>query len=468
MKVAFHTLGCKVNQYESEALAERFREKGHEIVGESDFADVYIINTCSVTSLADRKSRQYIRRMKRVNPASVVAVTGCYSQVAPGEVAAVEGVNIVTGTNEKSRLPEYIEEYMAQMGAESESISGSCGGAEESRGAEESGGRQIIAVKERKDLIGYDEMGIITSMESRTRAYIKVQEGCDRFCSYCIIPYARGTVRSRAPQDVVAEAKALVDKGFKELILAGINTALYGTEEGFAEKYPQCADKPGIESVISLISEIEGDFRIRLSSLEPTVINVDYVKGLFKYDKLCHHLHLALQSGSTRVIEMMNRHYTREEYLEIVGALKEFDPNYGISTDIIAGFPGETEEDFRESISMIYEAEFCKVHAFNYSKRPGTVAADMKGHLPPDVKSRRTAALIAAGAEGSERFFMKNAGTVRRVLFEEFDVDKNEFIGYTDNYIRVYAAGGCGKPYKCNEFCDVKLLAPYKDGMKGE
>lgn len=462
MKVAFHTLGCKVNQYESEALAERFREKGHEIVGESDFADVYIINTCSVTSLADRKSRQYIRRMKRVNPKSVVAVTGCYSQVAPGEVAAVEGVNIVTGTNEKSRLPEYIEKYMAQMGAESESVSGSCGG------AEESSGRQIIAVKERKDLTGYDEMGIITSMESRTRAYIKVQEGCDRFCSYCIIPYARGTVRSRAPQDVVAEAKALIDKGFKELILTGINTALYGTEEGFAEKYPQCADKPGIESVISLISEIEGDFRIRLSSLEPTVINVDYVKGLFKYDKLCHHLHLALQSGSTRVIEMMNRHYTREEYLEIVGALKEFDPNYGISTDIIAGFPGETEEDFRESINMIYEAEFCKVHAFNYSKRPGTVAAEMKGHLPPDVKSRRTAALIATGAEGSERFFMKNAGTVRRVLFEEFDVDKNEFIGYTDNYIRVYAAGGCGKPYKCNEFCDVKLLAPYKDGMKGE
>ena len=213
MKVAFHTLGCKVNQYESEALAERFREKGHEIVGESDFADVYIINTCSVTSLADRKSRQYIRRMKRVNPKSVVAVTGCYSQVAPDEVAAVEGVNIVTGTNEKSRLPEYIEKYMAQMEAESENVFGSCGG------AGDSGRKQIIAVKERKDLLGYDEMGIITSMESRTRAYIKVQEGCDRFCSYCIIPYARGTVRSRAPQDVVAEAKALIDKGFKELIL---------------------------------------------------------------------------------------------------------------------------------------------------------------------------------------------------------------------------------------------------------
>lgn len=444
MKIAFHTLGCKVNQYESEALSERFREKGHEIVGENEFADVYIINTCSVTSLADRKSRQYIRRMKRVNPASVVAVTGCYSQVSSAEVAAIDGVNIVTGTNEKSRLPEYIDEYIAGDGS------------------------QIVAVKERKDLIGYDEMGIITSMESRTRAYIKVQEGCDRFCSYCIIPYARGTVRSRAPQDVVNEARALIEKGFKELILTGINTALYGTENGFAEKYPECAEKPGIESIISLINEIDGDFRIRLSSLEPTVINADYVKGLFKYEKLCHHLHLALQSGSSRVIELMNRNYTREEYLEIVNALKEFDANYGISTDIIAGFPNESEEDFRESINMIYEAGFCKVHAFNYSKRPGTVAADMKGHLPPDIKSRRTAALIKAGAEASQKFFIKNAGTVRRVLFEEFDVDNNEFIGYTDNYIRVYAAGGCEKAYKCNEFCDVKLLAPYKDGMRGE
>lgn len=454
MKVAFHTLGCKVNQYESEALAERFREKGHEIVGENEFADVYIINTCSVTSLADRKSRQYIRRMKRVSPESVIVVTGCYSQVAPDEVAAIEGVNIVTGTNEKSRLPEYIDAYMAGCGSVTT--------------GDTAVRKQIIAVKERKDLLDYDEMGIITSMESRTRAYIKVQEGCDRFCSYCIIPYARGTVRSRAPQDVLHEARALVEKGFKELILTGINTALYGTEAGFAEKYLECAHKPGIESVISIINEIEGDFRIRLSSLEPTVINVEYVKGLFKYEKLCHHLHLALQSGSNRIIELMNRNYTREEYLEIVNTLKEFDPNYGISTDIIAGFPGESEEDFRESIDMIYEAEFCKVHAFNYSKRPGTAGAYIKGHLPPDVKSRRTAALIKAGAEASEHFFMKNAGTVRRVLFEEFDVDNNEFIGYTDNYIRVYAAGGSGKPYSCNEFCDVKLLAPYKDGMKGE
>ncbi len=444
MKVAFHTLGCKVNQYESEALAERFREKGYKIVSENEPADIYIINTCSVTSLADRKSRQYIRRMKKLNPNSVVAVTGCYSQVAPEEVAEIEGVNIVTGTNEKSRLLEMIEEYIA------------------------SSGDQMIRVKKRCELVGYDEMGIITSMESRTRAYVKVQEGCDRFCSYCIIPYARGTVRSRAPQDIVKEVRELLDKGFKEIILTGINTALYGMEEGFREKYPECGDKDGIEAAISLISELTGDFRIRLSSLEPTVVNVDAVKKLFQYDKLCHHLHLALQSGSNRVIDRMNRHYTREEYLEIIDALKEFDPNYGISTDIIAGFPGETEEDFRDSIDMIERVGFCKVHAFNYSKRPGTAAAEMKNHLAPEVKSKRTKALISAGNESARKFFERNSGTVRKVLFEEFHVEENEFIGYTDNYIKVYAKNGKSRRYKQNEFCNITLLTPYKDGMKGE
>lgn len=444
MKVAFHTLGCKVNQYESEALAERFKEKGNEIVGENEFADLYVINTCSVTSLADRKSRQYIRRMKKINPDAVVAVTGCYSQVSPEKVAAVEGVNIVMGTNEKSRLPEIVDEYLA------------------------GNGEQLLYVKPRRELTEYDEMGRITSMESRTRAYIKVQEGCDRFCSYCIIPYARGPVRSRDPKEITEEARALIQKGFKEIILTGINTALYGTEEGFSEKYPECGDKTGIEIVIQKISEIDGDFRIRLSSLEPTVINVDYVKGLFAYEKLCHHLHLAIQSGSSRIISLMNRNYTAEEYEEICRILKEFDPHYGISTDVIAGFPGETEEDFRESLRMIEKIGFCKVHAFNYSKRPGTAAAEMKNHLAPEVKSKRTAMLIQAGNKAAERFFRDCAGTRRRVLFEEFDVEENAFIGYTDNYIRVYAKADSGRSYTLNEFCDVTLLAPYKDGMKGE
>lgn len=444
MKIAFHTLGCKVNQYETEALAERFKENGHEIVGENDFADVYIINTCTVTALADRKSRQYIRRMKKINPDSIVAVTGCYSQVSPDEVAAVEGVNIVTGTNEKSLLPKYVMEYAANPG------------------------EQIVRVKTREELCGYDEMGIITSMESRTRAYIKVQEGCNRFCSYCQIPYARGDVRSRSPYDVLKEAEALVSKGFKEIILAGINTALYGYEKGFFEKYPEFEGLEGIEIVIKLINDIDGDFRIRLSSLEPTVINAEYVKRLFKYKKLCPHIHLALQSGSDRVIKLMNRRYTRNEYLDIVNVLREFDPHYGISTDIIAGFPGETEEDFRDSIDMINRVNYCKVHAFNYSKRPGTKAAEMKGHLPPELKKKRTLALISAGEESQTRFFKECEGDVRRVLFEEFDVAAGEFIGYTDNYIRVYAHGEEGGRYKLNEFCDVKLLSQYKDGMKGE
>ena len=445
MKIAFHSLGCKVNQYETEALTERFREKGNEIVGETDFADVYIVNTCTVTALADRKSRQYIRRMKKINPDSIVVVTGCYSQVAPEEVAAIEGVDIVAGTNEKSRIPSLVDEY----------IKNGCG-------------EKIVRVLPREEIKGYDEMGIITSMESRTRAYIKVQEGCRMFCSYCLIPYARGDLRSREPENILKEAEALIAQGFKEIILTGINTALYGEEEGFMERHPECEGLKGIEIVIKMIIDLDGDFRIRLSSLEPNVIDAEYVKRLFRYDKLCHHLHLSLQSGSDRVLSLMNRHYTGREYLDIVDTLKAFDADYGVSTDIIGGFPGETDRDFRDSLDMIEKAGFCKVHAFNYSKRPGTKAAAMKGHLPHDLKKKRTLALIDKGNEAAQRFFIQCAGSTRRVLFEEFDIASGEFIGYTDNYIRVYVKGEEGGKYRLNEFCDVKLISRYKDGMKGE
>ncbi|MBR2169468.1 MAG: MiaB/RimO family radical SAM methylthiotransferase, partial [Alistipes sp.] len=231
----------------------------------------------------------------------------------------------------------------------------------------------------------YEDMGIITSMESRTRAFIKVQEGCNRFCSYCVIPYARGMVRSRPKEDVLKEAQALIDSGFKELVLAGINTALYGAEPEFPKEE---SGLTGVEILIDAISKLDGDFRIRLSSLEPTVVNGDYVKRLLKYDKLCHHLHLSAQSGSDNVLSAMNRRYDRREYLEIAAVLKEADPGYGISTDLIAGFPGETEADHQDSLRLIREAGFYKVHAFTYSKRPGTKAAEMKGHLAPQLKKR--------------------------------------------------------------------------------
>lgn len=443
MKIAFHTLGCKVNQYETEAMKGQFKAAGCTIVGEEDAADVYIINTCTVTNLADRKSRQYIRRMKKKCPKAVVAVTGCYAQVKPDEVASLEEVDIVAGTGEKNNLLAYVNRFLEER-------------------------QRQKHIKAYDELTSYDDKGIITSMESRTRAYIKIQEGCDRFCSYCLIPFARGHVRSRDPEEVAAEAAALVSQGFKEIILTGINTALYGTEESFC--YPlkpdeEAAGMSGIEIIIKRINDLEGEFRIRLSSLEPTVINAEYVKRLMKYERLCPHLHLSVQSGSNHVLKLMNRHYDRSQYLEIVKALRDFDPLYGITTDIICGFPGETEEDFEDSLDMIRRVKFCKVHAFKYSKREGTAAARMKEQVPSEVKNRRSEVLIAEGETAAAEFMESCRGATRPVLFEEFIEEDDMITGYTDNYIKVYAKGG---PDDLNSIKKVRLLEKYKDGMKGE
>ena len=438
MKVAFHTLGCKVNQYETESMRQQFVKEGFEAVGEEDFADVYIINTCTVTNLADRKSRQYIRRMKKGNPDAIIAVTGCYAQIKPEEIEALPEVDIVAGTGEKNNLLGYVKEFMEKKAPQTH-------------------------IKAYEELCEYQDKGIITSMESRTRAYIKIQEGCDRFCSYCLIPFARGKVRSRNPEEVIEEARTLIEKGFKEIILTGINTALYGTEEGFSEKYPRWAAEEGIESIIKAICQIEGNFRIRLSSLEPAVINAEYVRRLMKYDKLCHHLHLSAQSGSDHVLKLMNRPYGQKEYLDIVEVLRECDPLYGITTDIIVGFPNETEADFEDSLELVKKAGFCKVHAFRYSKREGTAAAMMKEPVLSQVKNERVTRLMEAGEKTSEEFFKKCSGSVRTVLFEEWEGDY--LVGYTDNYIKVYVKG---TDADLNCFREVKLLEKYKEGMKGE
>lgn len=431
MKIAFHTLGCKVNQYETEAMKEKFSAMGHEIVEEQDFAHVYVINTCTVTNLADRKSRQYIRKMKRVNPESLVVVTGCYAQVAPDEVAEIEGVGLVVGTGEKSQIPIYVEEMLGDNSAEA-----------------------VCHVRDYKDLKEYESDGIITSMESRTRAYIKIEEGCNRFCSYCIIPYARGQVRSRDMEEIAEEAEGLISAGFKELILTGINTALYGTD----------LELGGIAPLIGRLNSIEGNFRIRLSSLEPTVIDAEYVKKLFAYPKLCHHLHLSIQSGSNKILKYMNRRYTREEYLEIVENLRAFDPLYGVTTDIIVGFPGEDDADFADSLRITEEAAFCKVHGFKYSKRKGTAAALMTGQVRSEISKMRMDELEEAARKSEERFFDANKGMEARVLLEEAG-DDGMLRGYSDNYIRVYVEGN---PTMLNDFCQVVLVEKYKDGMKGE
>lgn len=438
MKVAFHTLGCKVNQYETEAMMKEFRQQGYEIVDERDFADVYIINTCTVTAVADKKSRQYIRRMKNVNPESVVAVTGCYAQIKPEEVAAVEGVDIVAGTNEKSHMTEYIARFIKEHVPQ-------------------------VHIKGYDELDVYEETGTVASTENRTRAYIKIQEGCNRFCSYCVIPYARGKVRSRALDEIVREARELVDAGYKELVLTGINTALYDMEN----ERDAGEDVYGVEKVIAALEEIDGDFRIRLSSLEPAVVNAEYVSRLLKYNKLCHHMHLSAQSGSDSVLEAMNRPYNRQDYIDIVNVLKEFDPYYGISTDIIVGFPGEKEKSFDESCSLVRECAFCKTHIFKYSKRPLTKAVGMKDHIDSEVKNRRSDKLHKIGAEAAEGFFIKNIGRTEIVLLEEIYPEKNIVTGYTDNYIRVYIDYNDEQEIKklLNEFVGVKLLEPFEDGM---
>lgn len=444
MKAAFHTLGCKVNQYETEALCRQFRQQGYEIVEETEFADVYVINTCTVTGLADRKSRQYIRRMKKVNPESIVAVTGCYVQMKPEEVADIEGVNLTVGINEKHRLIEYIEEFLKERKAQT----------------------HVLAYEELND---YEEMGPVTAVEDRTRAYIKVQEGCNRFCSYCVIPFARGNVRSRPVSHILEEAELLLAKGYKELVLTGINTALYGAEAGF---YREEGDPDGIEQVIERLDRLPGEFRIRLSSLEPAVVNAEYVKRLLSYEKLCHHLHLSAQSGSDRILKAMNRPYGRQEYLDIVKALRDYEPEYGITTDLIAGFPGETEEDFQDSLRLIEEVGFGRVHAFKYSRRPNTKAAAMEGQIPEPVKKARSQMLMEAGEQACHRFLEQNRGKVRKVLLEEYKEEEHALTGYTDNYIRVYLPAEEGQDSELdgliNNFRDVRLTEPFLDGMKGE
>lgn len=438
MRVAFHTLGCKVNQYETEALREQFSAAGYQLAAEDERADVYVINTCTVTNLADRKSRQFIRQARRRNPDAVIAVTGCYAQTKPEEVAALEGVQVICGTSEKSRLLHEIEQVLADR---------------------EVIGRTHMVVDDYEDLTRYEDMGQIVAMESRSRAFIKIQEGCDRFCAYCVIPFARGKVRSREEEDIVREFQGLLDAGFKEIVLTGINTALYGRE-----KDGKGQEGDSMEHLLARLNALPGDFRIRLSSLEPTVVDQAYVRRLLRFDKLCHHLHLSVQSGSDRILAAMNRRYDRAEYLKIVEALREADENYGVTTDIIVGFPGETEEDFQDSLDMIRQASFSRVHAFRYSMRDGTRAARMKEQVSGDRKSKRVTALMEAAEAQAEAFCRASAGEIRRVLVEAFDED-GMATGYTDNYLKVYLPG---EEIVFNEFYEVRLLEKYKDGMLGE
>ena len=453
-RVAFHTLGCKVNQYETEALKEKFRQAGFLPVEEGEPCDVYVINTCTVTNLADRKSRQFIRRAVKTCPQALVVATGCYVQLNPEEAGAIEGVDLVVGTNEKRDIVRFVCNHL--QAREETGTAGAAGAAGETgaAGAMESTEMHVLPYEQLNE---YRSDGIIQAMEGRSRAFIKIEEGCDRFCSYCTIPFARGRVRSRATEEVLAEAEALIRSGFREIVLTGINTALYGTDLG----------QGGIAPLIRRLAALDGDFRIRLSSLEPTVVDAAYARELMDCDKLCHHMHLSLQSGSDAVLKRMNRRYTRDEFLAICAVLRAKDPYYGISSDIIVGFPGETEEEFRDSLELVRQAGIDKVHVFPYSRRAGTKAAAMPGQVPDAVKKERAARLAEFAEEIAAARRDAQVGSVRQVLFEE----KREggfLTGYTDNYIRVYAEAPAGAAnIDLTGPVPVRLREGYQDGMKG-
>lgn len=444
--VAFYTLGCKVNQYETQAMAEAFKANGYTVLSEEERADVYVVNSCSVTALADRKSRQYVRRMKRQNPDAVVVMAGCYPQTDYKAVSEMPEVDIILGTTQKSRVVELVEGYRGERESHVEDLwKGTA-----APGSAGSGPRS------------YESDGSVSGIDDKTRAMIKIQTGCNRFCSYCVIPYARGPVVSRSAAEIKNEAEKLVSAGYKEIILTGINTALYGAENGFTDDLNTGAS--GIEIVVRALEDIPGDFRVRLNSLEPTVVDARYVKRLFAYERLCHHVHLSVQSGSDRVIAAMNRHYTRSQYLEIVDALRGFDPLYGITTDIIVGFPGESQADFEDSLRLVEEADFLKVHAFPYSKRPFTKAAQMEGQVAPQVKKERNHRLIELSDEVSARFRAKMAGSVQRVLAEE--LSGQYWKGHASNFCPVYFSADKNIDLS-GRFVDIIIDDVYKDGVKG-
>ena len=400
-KVKFSTLGCKVNQYETEAMAELFVKNGYEITEDYN-CDVFVLNTCTVTNLSDRKSRQQISKIRSENSDAIIAVVGCYSQVSPDEIENIEGVNVILGTKYRKEIVELCE--LAQ-----------------------SSNKIINKVENIGKNREFEELTINTE-HSMTRAYIKIQEGCSQFCSYCIIPYARGPIRSRNIRDIVLEAKRLADNGFKEIVLTGIHVASYGKD---LEN-----EDIGLIDVIEDIGQIDKIKRIRLSSLEPRIVDKQFLDRLSKVEQFCDHFHLSLQSGSDSILQSMNRKYDTDLYEKTINLIREYYPNAAITTDIIVGFPGETDEDFEKTLNFVDKIQFSKIHVFKYSNRKGTVASKMKNQVSGVVKKERSKLLIEKSKYYTDKFLDNMLNQPIKVLFESKN-DDGYIKGYTTNYIRV-------------------------------
>lgn len=401
-KVALHNLGCKVNAYEMEVMQQMLAENNFAVVPFEQEADIYIVNTCSVTNIADRKSRQMLHRAKKRNPNAVVVAVGCYVQTRGEEEILKDGVDLVIGNNRKKDLVSILNHYFDGLKEET-----------------------VIDIGH---ICEYENMQLTETAE-HTRAYIKVQDGCNQFCSYCIIPYARGRVRSRARAEVLKEVTQLSEKGYKEAVLTGIHLSSYGMDTG-----------DSLLELIKAVHEIGGIRRIRLGSLEPRIVTEDFVKELSGLSKVCPHFHLSLQSGCASTLARMNRHYTPEEYRERVEILRRYYAHPAVTTDVIVGFPGETEEEFEECRAFLEAAEFYETHIFKYSKRRGTRAAGMENQIPENIKAKRSSVLLEMNEKNKRRFEESLFGEEAELLVEE-SVEQNGEIyqtGYTGEYVRVF------------------------------
>ena len=432
LKVGFYTLGCKVNQYESNAMMQKIQEAGYKIVDiDEETADIYIVNTCTVTNMSDRKSRQILRRLKSKNKNSIIVAVGCYVQVAKQELEKMPEIDIVLGNEEKTDIAQYITDFIGKK-------------------------EKIVEIENIDIKKEFKDMGQITYTE-KTRAVIKVQDGCNQFCSYCIIPFARGRVRSRKQESVIKEIEQISKKGIKEVVITGIHVASYGKDFG---------NENGLIELLEKINEIEGITRIRLGSLEPKIMTEQFVERLSKLEKICHHFHLSLQSGCNETLKRMNRKYTTSEVKQIIERLRKYYKDVMITTDIIVGFPGETDEEFNITYEFLKSIKLYKMHVFQYSQRKGTRAAIAPNQVDGNIKEFRSKKLIELSNENEYNYNKSMIGQTVEVLFEEQEIEngKTYYKGHTQNYMLVKYETSENLE---NKLRNVKILQAEKEFLKG-
>ena len=434
-KAALHNLGCKVNAYETEAMQQLLEQHGYEIVPFEPGADVYVINTCSVTNIADRKSRQMLHKARKMNPDAIVVAAGCYVQAAAAEAEKDPAIDIIIGNNRKKDLIAILEEFQEKRNSTEKK--------------EENAQEWVIDINHTKEYEGLS----ITRTAEHTRAYIKVQDGCNQFCSYCIIPYARGRVRSRDMEEVLKEVEALAAGGFQEVVLTGIHLSSYGIDKGTS-----------LLQLIEEVHKISGIRRIRLGSLEPRIITEEFAGKLASLEKICPHFHLSLQSGCDATLKRMNRRYTAEEYYEKCQLLRKHFDHPALTTDVIVGFPQETEEEFETTRAFLEKVNFYETHIFKYSRRQGTKAAVMEGQVADQIKAARSEILISVGEIHKKAYEDRLIGTRQEVLFEELqELDGQPYMtGYTKEYVRLALPAG---EEMANRICEVTVCGERKDGI---